>query len=119
MKRYLFRIINTSFQSTFIFSIDNHLLQVVSTDFVPIFPYSTKSISVGIGQRYNVIVEADPLNDEAGGVSKDGNYWIRTHIANCGPSNETINYNTTGILRYNKTSTVDPTSREWTVSRNC
>ena len=31
-KRYLMRLINTSFESNFIFSIDNHILTVVSAD---------------------------------------------------------------------------------------
>ena len=60
-KKYLLRIINTSFETTFIFSIDNHRLTVVGADFVPINNYSTTNIFVGIGQRYEVIVEAVPL----------------------------------------------------------
>ena len=37
-KKYLLRIINASFDTTFVFSIDNHKLQIVTSDFVPIFP---------------------------------------------------------------------------------
>ena len=59
-KRYLLRLIVTSFEMTFVFSIDNHLLQVVSADFVPIHSYWNTSVIVGIGQRYHAIVEADP-----------------------------------------------------------
>lgn len=33
----------------FIFSIDNHTMQVISTDFVPINPYVTDSLSIAIG----------------------------------------------------------------------
>jgi FtsP/CotA-like multicopper oxidase with cupredoxin domain len=62
-KRYLMRLINTSFRTTFVFSIDNHLLTVVEADFVPIVPYTNTSILIGIGQRYNVIVEALPRED--------------------------------------------------------
>ena len=54
-KRYLLRVINTSFESTFIFSIDNHILTVIGSDFVPIRPYNTTSVLVGIGQRYHVV----------------------------------------------------------------
>lgn len=43
-------LINTSTESMFIFSIDNHELQVISTDFVPIHPYSTTSLRIGIGE---------------------------------------------------------------------
>ena len=34
---------------TFIFTIDDHLLQVVSADFVPITPYYNESALIGIG----------------------------------------------------------------------
>ena len=57
-RRYLILLINTSFMSILTFSIDNHMLQVVSADFVPIVPYLTHSVNVAIGQRYNIIVNA-------------------------------------------------------------
>ena len=59
-KRYLLRLINTSFESTFVFFIDNHMLTVVDSDFVPIYSYQNTSVLVGIGQRYHIIVEANP-----------------------------------------------------------
>ncbi|KAI9807258.1 MAG: hypothetical protein M1833_000001 [Piccolia ochrophora] len=119
-KRYLLRLINTSFGSTFIFSIDNHRLQVVGADFVPIQPYSNTSVLVGIGQRYHVIVEANPIGGDTNPLPKHKNFWIRTGIAgNCGrPGID--GYNRTGILRYDSTSTSDPTSRPWSdVSLRC
>ncbi|MCJ1359489.1 MAG: hypothetical protein MMC33_009491 [Icmadophila ericetorum] len=48
-KKYLLRVINTSFETTFVFSIDNHMLQIISTGFVPTQPYNTTSVLVGIG----------------------------------------------------------------------
>lgn len=48
-KRYLVRLINASSESMFIFSIDNHDLTVIATDLVPIKPYKTDSIFIGIG----------------------------------------------------------------------
>ncbi|KAK4125803.1 multicopper oxidase [Parathielavia appendiculata] len=42
--------------TTFVFSIDGHKLRVIEMDFVPIKPYETDSIKIGIGQRYHVIV---------------------------------------------------------------
>ncbi len=114
-KRYLLRIINTSFDHTFVFSIDNHLLHIVGADFVPIHPYVNTSVLVGIGQRYHVIVEADqksnlPYNPIAG----DGNYWIRTERADCfGSKSTSPNYMETGILRYNSSSKADPNTTRW------
>ena len=48
-KKYLLRLINTSVDTTFIFSIDNHTMQVVGSDFVPIHPYMKNHVLVGIG----------------------------------------------------------------------
>jgi hypothetical protein len=127
-KRFLMRLINTSFGSTFVFSIDCHKLQVVGADFVPIKDYTTESVLVGIGQRYNVIVEADP-KCETGSLPEDGNYWIRTWQADCfgikqpNSSDPTIKisegYEKTGILRYDNTSTAEPSTKNWVVPLRC
>jgi FtsP/CotA-like multicopper oxidase with cupredoxin domain len=73
-KRYLLRVINISFEAQFVFSIDSHVLSVASADFVRIYPYLTHSIFVGIGQRYNVIIEANPI----GRNNDRQDFWIRT-----------------------------------------
>jgi FtsP/CotA-like multicopper oxidase with cupredoxin domain len=117
-KRYLLRLINTSIGSTFVFSVDNHLLSIVSADFVPIYPYMNTSLLIGIGQRYNVIVEANPrANGSAQPIQDDGNYWIRTWLADkCGPGvdgNASNSYMKTGILRYDNTSKAKPQSSPW------
>ena len=122
-KKYLIRIINTSFDTTFVFTIDNHILTIVSADFVPIIPYKKTSVLVGIGQRYNVIVEANPLSyDDGTELPVDGNYWMRTYIAPCfykldkcnAPKGiATCDYERTGILRYNSTSTALPSTLPW------
>jgi hypothetical protein len=116
VKRYLLRLINTSFDSTFVFSIDNHNLTVIESDFVPIRPYTNKSVLIGIGQRYHVIVEANPLPN--GGIQPptDGNFWIRTYKANCFGFNQqsaSLGYEQTGILRYNSSSKTVPSSIAW------
>lgn len=120
-KRYLLRLINTSFDSTFIFSIDNHWLKIIGADFVPIEPYYNTSVLIGIGQRYHVIIEADPVGGIANPLPKDGNFWIRTWVAdNCGTPGGSTGYEQTGILRYDNTSTSDPTSKPWTnISKRC
>lgn len=111
------RLINTGYGSTFVFSIDHHILQVVGADFVPIHPYTNQSVLVGIGQRYHVIVTADPKANEDGvQPPSDGNFWIRTWKADCFRFNQTQaspGYEETGILRYNRTSTSQPKSVQW------
>lgn len=105
-RRYLLRIINTSFDTTFIFSIDNHKLEVIASDFVPIKNYTTHQILVGIGQRYHVIVEANPDTP-----SPNGNYWINTWVAECfrfqGGSQ---NYSQTGVIQYGDSNDPPTTS---------
>lgn len=49
---YRIRLVNTAVDGHFEFSIDGHEFQVIATDFVPIVPYTTDSVSVSIGQRY-------------------------------------------------------------------
>ena len=49
-KRYLIRLINASTETGFIFSIDGHLLEVVTTDFVPIHPFKNESLQIAIGK---------------------------------------------------------------------
>lgn len=113
-KRYLLRLINTSFESTFVFSIDNHLLQIVGADFVPIHPYMNTSVLVGIGQRYHVIVTADPISNPGSPIAGDGNYWIRTWRSDCFlPQNHQNGSEKSGILRYNGSSEALPTSNTW------
>ena len=122
IKKYLLRLINTSFDTTFVFSIDNHKLRIVSADFVPIQPYSNESVLIGIGQRYNVIVKANPLAyNETSPLPSDGNYWMRTYVSQCNRAiNASKGYERTGILRYNNSSTSNPSSQPWhNISTTC
>jgi hypothetical protein len=119
-KRYLLRLINVSFDTTFIFSIDNHTLTVISADFVPIRNYTTSSVLVGIGQRYNVVVEANPVN----APSNMTDFWIRAEIADCFSQNHNTEYpkgyDQAGILRYDSLSTAKPESQAWTdIAHKC
>ncbi|CAI0643400.1 unnamed protein product [Colletotrichum noveboracense] len=126
-KRYLIRLINTSWQTTFVFSIDNHLLTIVEADFVPVTPFNVSSLLVSIGQRYNIIVEASPLfnssNPAQNPLPEDCNFWIRTWVAGdgveCGRIGTTTEYSQTGILRYNTESKTNPFSLPWTFNQNC
>ncbi|KAK1622754.1 multicopper oxidase-domain-containing protein [Colletotrichum phormii] len=112
-KRYLLRLVNTAFQSTFVFSIDNHNSTVVEADFVPIEPFNATSLLIAIGQRYHIIVEATPVvnssNPDANPIPEDRSFWIRTHVPLNTTTNQTMeggatvdanNCMKTGILRY-------------------
>ncbi|KAL1644911.1 hypothetical protein SLS58_003982 [Diplodia intermedia] len=68
-KSYLLRVINVSIQSTFKFYIDGHSFKVISTDHTPIIPYHASILNVNIGERYDIIVNADQEVDD---------YWMRS-----------------------------------------
>ena len=118
-RRYLLRVINTSYSTEIRFSIDNHYLTVVEADFVPVLPtLNVTSILVAIGQRYHVIVEAKPASAGAANpLQPDGNYWIRTNTSGCSSFDDvrgTIDgFERTGILRYNENSVAEPKSSTW------
>lgn len=116
-KRYLLRLINTSFDTTFIFSIDRHKLIVTSNDFVPIHNYTTSFMLVGIGQRYNVVVEADQ-----GGTTEE-KFWIRLQVASCFRKDHNKyreGYDHAGVITYNRENHNPPTTNAWSdISFKC
>ena len=99
-KKYRLRLINIATEAWFQFSIDGHKMTVISTDLVPIVPYETDSVLVNMGQRYDIIVEAN---------AAPGDYWLRSgFVSSCIPNGAPENI--TGIVRYNNDSTEIPTS---------
>ncbi|KAI6380858.1 hypothetical protein MCOR25_001527 [Pyricularia grisea] len=101
-KKHLIRLVNTAADAHMEFSIDGHNLTVIAADFVPIVPYTTKSVKISIAQRYDIIVEANATPD---------NYWLRSGI-DCSPASDgdSLRGNATAIVRYDANSTADPTS---------
>ena len=67
-KKYLLRLINPSVDGQIRVSLDGHKMKLVTTDLVPIQPIEVDWLLMAIGQRYNVIIEA---NQDV------GNYWFR------------------------------------------
>jgi FtsP/CotA-like multicopper oxidase with cupredoxin domain len=65
-KKYRMRLVNSAVDGHFQFSIDGHNFQVIANDLVPIVPYTTDNLLISIGQRYDIIVEAN---------ATPGNYW--------------------------------------------
>ncbi|KAA8899145.1 multicopper oxidase [Sphaerosporella brunnea] len=106
---YRFRIVNGAIDSMFKFMIDNHNLTVIAADLVPIVPYTTSVLSIGMGQRYDVIVNM---------TEATADYWIRAIPQTTCSDNDNAD-NIMGILRYDSTSTSDPTTSAWTYTDNC
>ncbi|PYH37300.1 multicopper oxidase [Aspergillus neoniger CBS 115656] len=67
---YRLRLVNGGMSNLFRFMIDDHNLTVIAADFVPIEPYNTTSLNIGVGQRYDVIVTANQAH--AG-----SDFWMR------------------------------------------
>ncbi|TVY39689.1 Laccase [Lachnellula subtilissima] len=109
-KKYRFRIINSAVDGHFQFSIDGHNFTVMGNDLVPIVPFVTDSLLVSIGQRYDIVVEASAAS---------GDYWLRAGwISTCSTNADPDNM--TGIIRYDSTSTADPTTNSTvTASTSC
>ncbi|MCJ1445080.1 MAG: hypothetical protein MMC23_005585 [Stictis urceolatum] len=82
------------------FSIDNHTMIVIAMDFVPIEPFETEYISIGMGQRYDVIVTAD---------QSSGDYWMRAVPQTTCSKNDNSD-NIRGIVRFDSSSTSNPSS---------
>ncbi|KAF3021461.1 hypothetical protein E8E14_008956 [Neopestalotiopsis sp. 37M] len=108
-KSYRLRLINGAMNTMFRFSIDGHKLTVISADLVPLKPYVTDSINVGMGQRYDVIVTAN---------QKPGNYWLRSIPQTaCSAANlQTLNIK--GIFNYDSVDVKTPKSTTSVSSRD-
>jgi FtsP/CotA-like multicopper oxidase with cupredoxin domain len=109
-KRHRIRLVNTAIDTHYKFMIDNHTMTVIATDFVPIQPYTTDVLSIGIGQRYDVIVEAD---------QEVGDFWLRAYPDTaCSAVNE-METDIKGVIRYDATSTLDPASTPYGYTNDC
>ena len=72
-KLHKLRLINAGAEGLQRFSIDNHTLQVVANDMVPIVPYKTNVVPLGVGSRVDVIVKASGSASDA--------VWMRSDIS--------------------------------------
>lgn len=107
---YRLRLVNSAIDTMFKFSIDNHTLSVISTDFVPIEPYNTTVLSIGMGQRYDVVVTADQ-SDVA------DSFWMRA-IPQVACSDNDSTDNIKGIVYYGN-STTTPTTTGYSYTDSC
>ncbi|KAJ3086747.1 hypothetical protein HK102_012568 [Quaeritorhiza haematococci] len=70
------RIVNTAGFAAFLFSIDNHKLKVIEVDGTVVTPYIVDALTINVGQRYSVIVEANQPAQ---------NYWLRAKMYHGSP----------------------------------
>ncbi|KAK8111013.1 Laccase-2 [Apiospora kogelbergensis] len=108
-KSYRIRLINAAIDTHFKFSIDNHKMLVIANDLVPIVPFNTTVLSIAMGQRYDIIVQADQS-------SVAQNFWMRAKPQSCSKNGNADNIK--GIVRYGS-STATPTTTAYTFDDNC
>jgi len=98
-KRYRLRLVNTAVDTSMTVNLDGHPFQVIANDFVPVVPYNTTHLQLGIGQRYDVIITA---NQTA------GNYWFRADANGLCQSRSILPGR--AIFTYQGQTVADPTS---------
>ncbi|KAG0155954.1 hypothetical protein PDIDSM_3127 [Penicillium digitatum] len=94
-KSYRLRLVNPSIDTHWKFTIDNHIMTIIAMDLVPIKPFTTNVISLGMGQRYDVVITA---NQE----SITESFWMRAIPADRCSRNEMAG-NIRGIVYYGNT----------------
>ncbi|KAK1966049.1 multicopper oxidase [Colletotrichum sublineola] len=107
-KTHRLRLINAGAEAVQRFSIDGHTLTVIANDFVGVEPYDTKVVTLGIGQRTDVLVKAN-----AGNNNPRGAYWMRSNITSCSLANQPLGL---AAVYYDQADqTKAPTSTAWNV----
>lgn len=101
-RRHRLRFINTSVENTFTVSIVGHAMTVIQTDFVPIKPYATGQIYMTIGQRHDVIIDAN---------NTVGNYWLNVTFSGTGVCGDSKNARPAAIVHYDGARDTLPTAR--------
>lgn len=110
-KKHLIRLINHSVDNSFTVSLVGHNFTVITNDLVPITPVVRSRLFLGVGQRYDVIVEANQAV---------GNYWLNATLEannNCGRSRNPF---PAGIIQYQgASSTALPTNKGTAFAATC
>ena len=107
---YRMRLVNAAVDTHFKFSIDNHTLQVIASDLVPITPYNTTVLDIGMGQRYDIIITADQ-------ASVADNFWLRA-IPQAACSDNDNSDDIKGIVYYGS-SIGTPSTTAYTYTDSC
>lgn len=104
-KVHRLRLINSGAEALQRFSIDGHTMTVIANDFVQVEPYDTKVVTLGIGQRTDVLVKANGKLDS---------YWMRANISV--PCSLARSPNALAAIYYDKADqTKEPKSAAWDI----
>ncbi|KAI0455700.1 multicopper oxidase-domain-containing protein [Xylaria acuta] len=104
-KRHRLRFVNPGSEGVERISIDEHTMTVIANDFVEVEPYDTKVVTLGIGQRVDVVVKADRDPNRA--------YWLRSNLTSCSNAKQPF---ALAAIYYDGADTTDkPASEPWDV----
>jgi FtsP/CotA-like multicopper oxidase with cupredoxin domain len=104
-KVHRLRLINAGAEGMQRFSIDGHMMTVIANDFVPITPYTTNVVTLGAGQRTDVLVTANAIGSS---------YMMRSNISTiCSNTNQPAAL--AAIYYDNADTTKTPSSKAWNV----
>ncbi|KAK5084048.1 laccase, multicopper oxidase, benzenediol:oxygen oxidorectuctase [Exophiala xenobiotica] len=98
-KKYRLRLVNTGTNDNFKIGLDKHNMTVIAMDFVPIVPFTTEWLFIGIGERYDVIINADQPIDS---------YWFHV-VPQIGCSNNVV-ANAVSIFSYKGANNTNPSN---------
>ncbi|KAF2491426.1 hypothetical protein BU16DRAFT_515789 [Lophium mytilinum] len=96
-KKHLLRLINHSAEALIFFSIDGYNVTVIANDFVPVEPYSTDLVTIAVGQRTDIVVEATGKSTDA--------VWMRITEGPCCSLNDGLSFTTTAAIYYEDANT--------------
>ncbi|TLS29342.1 hypothetical protein PpBr36_01552 [Pyricularia pennisetigena] len=110
-KKHRLRIINTSVDVGFTVSLVGHNFTVIATDLVPVEPIVKSQLFLGVGQRYDVIIDANqPV----------ANYWFNATLGGGGRCGTTENPFPASIFEYEGApSSANPTNRGTPITADC
>ncbi|KAG0092199.1 hypothetical protein BGZ93_005354 [Podila epicladia] len=101
-RRYRLRIINAGAAAPFLFSVDQHQLQVIEADGTNLNPILVDSVPVNNGQRYSVILTTN---------QEPKNYWMRAEFGlACMPKPTNLDPIILAEVRYQGAGAAEPTS---------
>ncbi|KAK4555604.1 hypothetical protein LTR86_007357 [Recurvomyces mirabilis] len=110
-KVHRLRLVNHGANGVQRFTIDNHNMTVISTDLVPTEPYTTDVVTLGVGQRTDVLVQA--CDDPTAAV------WMRTAAPGGEPCGGSDNPYTVAAVYYNEANVhLAPTTTSTAVINN-
>lgn len=94
------RLINPSVDNDFQVTLVGHEFTIISTDLVPIEPITTDTVFLGVGQRYDVLIDAS---------QSVGSYWFNATLSPTGRCGTSNNPAPAAIFRYEGASDDLPT----------